>query len=150
MTLDIIFDVVLYRERMVSQHDAQPTSHEWVGLYNNLEDAFLQWVVSARYFKEFSFGPQHFNAKSMGSSPKSRVGSQYFTLMGVKVNVRMRLHLQPSHDGCHGLGLSRMQYLIHNIIQNHNNVLWECFVFHITFLENSIIVTTIRRQLKIC
>jgi hypothetical protein len=29
---------------MLNQIDAPPTSHEWVGMYNNLEDVILEWV----------------------------------------------------------------------------------------------------------
>lgn len=46
----------LFRERLSSQHGAKPTSREWVGLYKNVEDMMLEWVVCVGYLKAFSSG----------------------------------------------------------------------------------------------
>ena len=73
----------LFLDRMISQQGAHPTSLEWVNLYRIQEDKLLEWVVSASYFKEFSFKPVQFSVVIMGTFPKSIVGSQYFTLSEV-------------------------------------------------------------------
>ena len=74
--------------RILSQHIAQPTSHEWVGLYRSLEDIMPEQVASVGYFKEFNLGPMQFTAKFMGTFSMSIVSLQYFTLKEVKSNAR--------------------------------------------------------------
>lgn len=58
---------------MLHPFGSQHISHEWVGLYINLD--MLEWVVSACYHKDFRLGPVHFSAKFMDTFPKSTVGS---------------------------------------------------------------------------
>lgn len=81
-----------------------PNSQKWVGLCTNQEDEFLEWVVSASYFKEVSFGPIQFSVAFMGILPKSIVGLQYFTLSEVKPYVTDAEPPQHSQVGCLELG----------------------------------------------
>ena len=71
---------------MISQQGAHPTSKEWIALYKIQEDKL--WVVSASYFKEFSFRPVQFSVVFMGTFPNSIVGLQYLTLSEVKSYAR--------------------------------------------------------------
>ena len=50
---------------LISQQSAQLTSHEWVGLFRNTEDALPEWVVNTNYLKEFSSGHVHFSTEFM-------------------------------------------------------------------------------------
>lgn len=75
-----------FRERLISQHGAQPTPQEWIGLNKNLEDELLEWVASARYCKVFRFGPIQFNENSWIPSLNPLMG--YYTLIEVKPNAR--------------------------------------------------------------
>lgn len=52
---------------MNSQHGAQPTPQDWIGLYKNLEEELPEWVASAGYFKNFELGPVQFGADFMGT-----------------------------------------------------------------------------------
>ena len=45
----------------------------------------LKWVVSAYYFKEFSFELVQYSVVFMSTFPKSIVGLQYFTLREIKM-----------------------------------------------------------------
>lgn len=72
--------------RMLNQIGAPPTSHERVGMYNNLEDAILERVACDGYLKEFKLGSVQFSGEFMGIFSKYMVGSQYFTVTKVKSN----------------------------------------------------------------
>lgn len=46
------------RDRMLGQQSVWLTSHVWVGMYRNTNDALSEWVVNVSHLKEFSYGPR--------------------------------------------------------------------------------------------
>lgn len=74
-----------FRVGMLIQQEMHPTVREWVGLYKYQEDKLPECVVSACYFR---LGLVHVSIEFMRISPKSTIGSQYFTLRKVKAYAR--------------------------------------------------------------
>lgn len=52
--------------QVLNQIDVPPTSHEWVGLYKNYEDAILEHVVCGGYLNEFKHGSFQSSGEFMG------------------------------------------------------------------------------------
>ena len=73
---------------MLSLYELQYKSHKWVGLYMNLEDELPEWVVCVGYLKVFRFNLMEISTTFMGTFLKPNVGSQYYTFIKVRPNVR--------------------------------------------------------------
>ena len=80
--------MVCYVGGCIAKHGAKPTSQEWAGLYETVQDTMLEWVVCAGFLKAFRFGPVEPGAELMGSFPSSIVGLQYFTLTEAQPNAK--------------------------------------------------------------
>ena len=53
-----------------------------------MENTLLEWVVSAGYLEEFSFGPIQFSVEFMSTFSKSTMDLQYFTLTKEKLTTK--------------------------------------------------------------
>jgi hypothetical protein len=97
--------MVCFRDRMISQHATHTTSKEWVGLYRNQEDKLMEWVVSASYFKEFSFSLVQFSIVCIWAFSINPISGRNILPL-VKLNHMLRLWNLPhhSHGGYHKLG----------------------------------------------
>jgi hypothetical protein len=78
---------------------------EWVGLYRNQEDKLMEWVVSASYFKEFSFSLVQFSIVCIWAFSINPISGRNILPL-VKLNHMLRLWNLPhhSHGGYHKLG----------------------------------------------
>ena len=94
-----------FRERLFNQKNAQLTLQERAGLYINTDDTLAGWVVCDDYLKEFNPKPIQFSVELMGTFPKSIVGSQDFTFIGIKLTLSMYHHQRLSMVGWYALEL---------------------------------------------
>ena len=117
----------LFDVRTTSQQGAHPTSWECVGLTKNQEDELQEWVVSACYFKERSFGPVNLVLQLWVFSLSPSLGHN--TLPIVKFNCMLGMWSPPRHSrvGCHESGWTNFQVasLIPNSIYSLEN--WVIF-----------------------
>ena len=83
----------LLSENINSQRGTQPTSHDWIGLYKNLEDELPEWVVQAT-LRTLSMA--QFNSMRISWVPS--LNHRLNQMQGMRTNPQL------SHVKCHMLG----------------------------------------------